>query len=715
MLSLKEVQASLQELKRVKPVPKNQPLIEAIVFYTQSLDTTIPLLARIKLLRTGLTTAPKCPQCGANLHWVDSMWSWQEYCSTACANTAKWGTPCTLQAPVNQAKVQQTMLDRYGAKNAMQSAELRDKAKATVQRIYGVDNVSRSEAIKEKKKVTCQKNWGTDAPQQATAVQTKTRATNKVRYGTDYPVQSTAVQEKTKVTNQERYGTDYQVGSSQTRDKIKQTFQERYGEEHICAFTVPEVKAKIQKTLQHRYNTLYPAATREIKKKIQETMLRLYGVTNPSQSPILRAKAQQTSQKHYGILNPRWAPEVQQKVKNTLMQSHAVMHPMQSPVIAQRATLSRLQKKYSAETLQKLVNPDFWQQEYVTSNKPLYQIALELGSSPSTVGRYMAQVAPHIEVRENTQMHSFQEKVLQEWLEAELDLSFFPTTLKQIMKDQGQDRDVNSRYTLDLYLPDKNLAIEYNGLYWHSTDFHPDPLYHLKKTEACEALGIRLIHIWEDDWNLHRDIMESKLKSILGQTQAQRLHARQLTVVVPTAQQKRDFYDAHHIKGDGVGSVNYALQIPETGQLVAMFTVKRTTDPNVMDLNRFAVDTEFHIPGAFSKLLKHYEREATRTHTLITYADRCWSQGNVYLKNGFTLTHTSPPAFHGVEFGERISRRAYTHERLAKRFPQTYDPNLTQLENLALAGIPVVYDCGNYAFTKGVSVHQNLHSFELER
>lgn len=50
---------------------------------------------------------------------------------------------------------------------------------------------------------------------------------------------------------------------------------------------------------------------------------------------------------------------------------------------------------------------------------------------------------------------------------------------------------------LDIYIPAIKLAIEYNGLFWHSTKHISDKDYHLNKSVECRKLGIRLIHVYE--------------------------------------------------------------------------------------------------------------------------------------------------------------------------------------------------------------------------
>lgn len=76
-------------------------------------------------------------------------------------------------------------------------------------------------------------------------------------------------------------------------------------------------------------------------------------------------------------------------------------------------------------------------------------------------------------------------------------------------------RKIIKRYELDIYLPNLNLAIEYNGLYWHSSDCKTNN-YHKDKTNKCENQNIHLIHIYEDDWMFKKEIVKSNILKILN-------------------------------------------------------------------------------------------------------------------------------------------------------------------------------------------------------
>lgn len=73
---------------------------------------------------------------------------------------------------------------------------------------------------------------------------------------------------------------------------------------------------------------------------------------------------------------------------------------------------------------------------------------------------------------------------------------------------------LDSGKELDIYLPDIKLAIEFDGLYWHSDKFL-DKNYHLRKTKECEEKEIHLIHIFEDEWINKKDIVKNKIIKLI--------------------------------------------------------------------------------------------------------------------------------------------------------------------------------------------------------
>lgn len=63
-------------------------------------------------------------------------------------------------------------------------------------------------------------------------------------------------------------------------------------------------------------------------------------------------------------------------------------------------------------------------------------------------------------------------------------------------------RSIIKPLELDFYIPLHNLAVEFNGDYWHQ--FKSEG-YHENKTKLCNNLNICLIHIWENEWLKNKD------------------------------------------------------------------------------------------------------------------------------------------------------------------------------------------------------------------
>ena len=81
---------------------------------------------------------------------------------------------------------------------------------------------------------------------------------------------------------------------------------------------------------------------------------------------------------------------------------------------------------------------------------------------------------------------------------------------------KGKNRKLLEGKEIDLIIPELKIAIEYNGLYFHTEDMGKNSTYHLNKTLACNQLGYKLIHIFEDEWMTKKELVKSKLKHILG-------------------------------------------------------------------------------------------------------------------------------------------------------------------------------------------------------
>lgn len=253
---------------------------------------------------------------------------------------------------------------------------------------------------------------------------------------------------------------------------------------------------------------------------------------------------------------------------------------------------------------------------------------------------------------------------------------------------------------LDIYLPELQLAVEYNGLYYHSEKMKSDKDYHLSKTVACRRKGIRLIHVYEDEWLHQTDLVKSRLLHILGVSKAPRLHARKLIVDRVSFKEAKGFFEENHLQGS-MPNQKHCYGLFNDGELVSAmsFGDLRFEDhkEGSVELFRFACSTR--IPGAFTKLLKAFMRDHPEVTSIKSYSDKRWSAGDVYVKNGFKFVRESNPSYDYTDAsGRRFKRQMFMKKEMPALLKagvmKTYDPLLTETENCANNGFWKVWNCG---------------------
>lgn len=74
-------------------------------------------------------------------------------------------------------------------------------------------------------------------------------------------------------------------------------------------------------------------------------------------------------------------------------------------------------------------------------------------------------------------------------------------------------REIISPFELDLYYPEKKIAVEFNGDYWHSEEFKSSD-YHYNKFKSCFENNIMLVSIFESEWNSRKSDILLYLKDL---------------------------------------------------------------------------------------------------------------------------------------------------------------------------------------------------------
>lgn len=249
----------------------------------------------------------------------------------------------------------------------------------------------------------------------------------------------------------------------------------------------------------------------------------------------------------------------------------------------------------------------------------------------------------------------------------------------------------STRQEVDFYFPEHNFAVEVNGLYWHSERVRNDKNYHQNKFIALKEKGIKLLQLWDFEVRDNLELCVSMIKHHLGLSDT-KIHARKCEVAKVHATEASIFISENHLQQIKENSVHSAYGLYYKNSLVACMSFTRVGD--VYTLQRYCNLANCSVVGGFSKLLKHFVRNTSYT-TLQTYSDARYSDGSVYASNGFVLekTYTEPTYYYTNDFITLEPRWNYTRDKIQKKFPDTFDTNMTEHQNMINNGYSRVYGC----------------------
>ena len=283
----------------------------------------------------------------------------------------------------------------------------------------------------------------------------------------------------------------------------------------------------------------------------------------------------------------------------------------------------------------------------------------------------------------------------------EISLRNFITELCDNKNVRFNVRNIIQPLELDIVNDDKKIAIEYDGLYWHSDEKIKDTTYHLNKTKKCENVGYKLIHIFEDEWDYKCDIVKSRLENIFGKT-PNKVFARKCVIKEIDSKISKEFLDKNHIHGSISSSISFGLFYND--DLVSVMTFDKlrknlsSKDENgAYELTSFCNKLHYNVVGGASKMLKHFIKTYNPTK-IISYVDKRWSDGEMYFSLGFKYTHDSKPSYFYTLHGKtRENRFKYRKDILVN---EGFDKDKSEEQIMKERGYHKIYDCGCMVFEK---------------
>lgn len=485
-----------------------------------------------------------------------------------------------------------------------------------------------------------------------------------------------------------------------------------------CAAANPERQQKIKKTTFDHFGSSN-FFTSEAGKAKQKAWLEKNGVENAFQLESVKLKSNASRKAHFGYEFTMQSPEKRKLASDNYKVKTGYDHQFHDPVVKAKIEAERQRKielgidekalfktNWKLRRYQRLINcqgevvPSFSFEDFKACNGRTQYTKIFKWHCNKCGGDFEGILDPNLIAREHLLARCPNcHPILCGTSRPEMEMVDF---IKSIYHGEVLSNCKKLIYPLevDCYVPAKKLAFEFDGLFYHSeSSGQKSKFYHLAKTTNCEAKGVQLIHIFGDEWENKKAIVKSRIANALGSFD-QILHARKCIVTELDHATSKLFQEANHIQGAVTSSVNLGLYFGDDLVALMTFGKSRFSKKYEWEMLRFCCKLGYHIPGAASKLLKHFERNY-RPKTIVSYADRRWSQGKLYQALGFKLDHLSEPNYWYLtpKTLVRCSRIQFQKSKLKDMIP-AFDPTKTEVENMLAAGYDRIFDCGNLVFVK---------------
>lgn len=261
---------------------------------------------------------------------------------------------------------------------------------------------------------------------------------------------------------------------------------------------------------------------------------------------------------------------------------------------------------------------------------------------------------------------------------------------------------------LDIYLPEHNIAVEFCGMYWHSHSDRADEKKnkgrHAEKHRLCAEKGIRLITIYETEWQERPKAIKRMLRNAIGKTKG-RLMARKCDLRSVERPEAAAFYEKFHPQGGSGTGTHYGMY--HKNKLVACmrFTYGANdrghgAKSRQWTLSRYA--TCISVAGAASRLFKAFLREHEPA-AVKSFSDNRLFGGGMYAQLGFDLEADVVPDYQvwsqklGLRPKPHYQRRLLPARLKDHGVKEAFDPKTdtrTEAEMTYLMGARRIYDCG---------------------
>lgn len=257
-------------------------------------------------------------------------------------------------------------------------------------------------------------------------------------------------------------------------------------------------------------------------------------------------------------------------------------------------------------------------------------------------------------------------------------------------------RNVIQPYEIDIYSASMKIGFEFDGVFWHSYNRRENAseIYrHFNKRTLCEQAGIDLFQIWENEWTYKNNIIKSMITNKLGKI-VNKIGARACDIKELTSNEFNEFMQENHLQGTLGTRTRYGL-VDKNGKLVCAIGLNRHQKYDY-EITRLATLLNYNVIGGATKLWSHFLK-IYNPKSVLSYANRRYSNGSIYKRLGFKLDGITPPGYYYTK-GDKIFSRVHFQKHKLSNILSAFDPNLSEPQNMFNNKYRRIWDSGNYRF-----------------
>jgi len=423
--------------------------------------------------------------------------------------------------------------------------------------------------------------------------------------------------------------------------------------------------------------------------KTRQTSIERHGGVGLS-SPSIKAKAHKTNIEKYGHISPATSPDVRKKIEEEMIKRYGTSIPYKNVDIAIKGGLKKKFNTWTNNILKLKDEYVFIDEQPLVPNEDRKWKHIACGNEFSH-NWALKQRAPVCRVcfpmiKGTSKSEDEISQVLPKNIEIERNKRFYFG---------------NRYYELDIFLPEFNLGIEYNGLFWHSEQAGKDRFYHVEKMDFFNKKDIRVLFIFEHEWHRNKNVCISMINNVIGNIE-NKIYARKCQIKEIDKKQADDFINENHVSG--VASSTIQIGLFHNNELVSVGTFKKSryTRDNSFELIRFCSRCNHSVVGGLSKIVSFFQNKYKMD--VVSYCNLRYGNGNGYLKAGFTLIKKTDPGYWYFDKDDVYHRSVFQKKKLQ----QITNKNGTEADLAKLIGLNRFWDCGNLLFGKKYEAINNV-------